>query len=93
MRWHFLSHKFARLLLPFALLIGGAACWWLPSPWREAALTLEGLITIVVFVDPFVPDRSSFKRVTSPVRAFVLLMAATFCAASILFRPARSFWK
>jgi len=93
MRWHFLSHKFARLLLPIALLTGGAACWWLPSPWREAALALEGLITILVLVDPFVPERSPLKRLTSPVRAFILLMAATLCAMSILFRPARSFWK
>jgi len=93
MRWHFLSHKFARLLLPFALLTGGTACWWLPSPWRDAAVALQVLIAIFVLIDPVVPDRSLFKRLTSPMRAFVMLMAATLCAASILFRPARSFWK
>lgn len=93
MRWHFLSHKFARLLLPFALLAGGTACWWLPSQWREAAVALQALIAILVLIDPVVPDRSLFKRLTSPMRAFVMLMVATLCAASILFRPARSFWK
>lgn len=93
MRWHFLSHKFARLLLPFALLAGAAACWWLPAPWREAALAAQSLIAILALADPAVGGQSPLKRLTAPVQAFLVLQAAALCAASILFRPARSFWK
>jgi hypothetical protein len=32
-------------------------------------------------------------RLTSPVRTFVVLMAAAFLAVSIVFRSGKDFWK
>ncbi|MGH9559752.1 MAG: glycosyltransferase family 2 protein [Bryobacteraceae bacterium] len=76
---HFVSHKFARLLLPFALLVLAIDAFWLPSPWMQAAVIAQALFYgMALFI--------------SPVRTFVTLMAATFCAASFLFLPARLFW-
>jgi hypothetical protein len=40
-----------------------------------------------------IPDAFPLKRLTSPIRTFVVLMAAALCAVSILVRPASSFWK
>ena len=66
---HFMSHKFARLLLPFALLVVAISSFWLPPPWMQAAVIGQLLFY-------------GMALIVSPVRTFVTLMAATFCAAS-----------
>ncbi len=77
MLFHFLSHKFARLLLPFAL-IGIAALslmqqvWWLVA--AQAAVLLLALRP-------------------GAARSFVVLMLATLQAASYLWRGPKGFWK
>lgn len=74
MLFHFLSHKFARLLLPFALLAALGlslvlGLWWLAA------------IQMLVYVLP------------GPARTFTVLMAATLCAVSYLWRGPKGFWK
>src|SRR5262249_43832090 len=90
---HFLSHKLARLLLPWALLVGFLASALLPAPWNlwvpAAQLAAYGL----ALLDPLVPDRGLPKRLTSAVRTFIVLMLASLCAVSILFVPARLLWR
>lgn len=93
MLWHFLSHKFSRLMLPFALLLLLAVSFALPQPYMGLLLAGQILFYSLAWLDSLLPDSFPGKRITSPIRAFVTLMAATFCSASILFRPARSFWK
>ena len=83
MLWHFLSHKFARLLLPWALLAALGASFFLPNPWNLVFAGGQVLFYSLALVD---------SRLTAPVRTFVVLMAATLWAGSIAFRPARSFW-
>lgn len=90
MWFHFVSHKFARLLLPFALLAMAAASFWLPARWRGLAVLGQALFYGFALIDPALPG--PLRRVTSPVRTFVTLMAATFCASSILILPKRRFW-
>jgi len=89
---HFVSHKLGRLLLPFALIGVAIGSFWLPQPWNTLALAAQGVFYGLAAVDLILPETSFLKRVTSPVRAFVVLMAAAFCASSILFRDARTFW-
>jgi poly-beta-1,6-N-acetyl-D-glucosamine synthase len=89
---HFVSHKLARLLLPFALLTALAAAPFLPEPWNLWALCPQVLFYLTASLDLAVPEGSPMKRLTSPCRTFVVLMAASFCAASILFRPKARFW-
>jgi len=38
------------------------------------------------------PETSPLKRLTSPARTFVVLMAASFRAAGILLRPKANYW-
>jgi cellulose synthase/poly-beta-1,6-N-acetylglucosamine synthase-like glycosyltransferase len=90
---HFLSHKLGRLLLPFALILIAASTFWLPSPWKGIAFGMQALFYALALLDPIVPQRSPVKRVTSPVRTFVVLMAAALCAVSILVVPAGWFWR
>jgi hypothetical protein len=38
-------------------------------------------------------EKNPLKKVTSPIRTFVVLMTASLAASSILFRPGDSFWR
>jgi poly-beta-1,6-N-acetyl-D-glucosamine synthase len=93
MLWHFLSHKFARLILPFALLLIAAISFWLPAPLNWLALLAQGAFYALALLDPIIPTSIPLKRLSSPIRAFSVLMAATLLASSILFRPAKTFWR
>jgi poly-beta-1,6-N-acetyl-D-glucosamine synthase len=79
---HFVSHKLGRLLLPFALIVMALSSFGLPGAWRVFALAAQGTSYL-----------SPIKRISSLARTFVVLMAASLCAVSIFFIPARRLWK
>ena len=89
----FVSHKLGRLLLPYACLLMAGSSFWLPAPWRALAFAGQGLFYALAFIDAWLPEGFVVKRLTSPIRTFVVLMAAAFCAGSILFRSHDYFWK
>lgn len=88
MWFHFVSHKVARLLLPYALLLMGVSSLLLPSPGRAVMLTVQGLFYVMALADVRVPASWRVKRCSSLARTFVVLMAAALCAppASVLER-------
>jgi poly-beta-1,6-N-acetyl-D-glucosamine synthase len=90
---HFFSHKLARLLMPYALIAAAAASFGLPAPWGRYVLGVQGLFYAMAAADCWMPGGSPLKRITSPVRTFVVLMAASLCAVSVLFLPGKYFWK
>lgn len=89
---HYLSHKVARLVLPFALLALLGSAWMLPYPWKWICGGGQVLFYGIAVTDRWLPDGSPWKRLTSPAWTFTVLMAASFWAASILFRPKADFW-
>lgn len=89
----FLSHKVARLLLPYALLLAAVTSFALEEPWRTAALGVQAAFYGLAFADLCVPGGFPVKRFTAPLRSFIVLLAAAFCAASILFQPPEDLWK
>lgn len=91
--FHFLSLKLGRLLMPFAFLILFVSTWGLPEPWRTAALIPQLLFYAFALLDFIVPERSPLKRLTSPVRSFLVLTAAALAAVAIFFVPAQDLWK
>ena len=93
MRIHFLSAKFGRLIMPFLLILVAFSTFGLPEPPRAMMLVAQGLFYLTALLDQWVPQRSVFKRVTSPVRTFVVLMAAAFLATKVFFVPAQRLWK
>jgi hypothetical protein len=89
---HFWSHKLGRLLMPFLLagiLIGTFA---LTRTWMLLSLGTQALFYMLVMVDPFVPEKTPIKRVTSMARTFLVLVAAALAAAGVLFQPKKEFW-
>jgi cellulose synthase/poly-beta-1,6-N-acetylglucosamine synthase-like glycosyltransferase len=90
---HFVSHKLARLLLPWALLVVAGTSCGLPDPWRAIAWGGQAGIYGLAALDGVLPESSWLKRVTSPTRTFVVLMAASLCAVAVLFVAPRKLWK
>ena len=90
---HFLSHKVGRLLLPFAMLAVAFASFFLLEPWRLLALAAQGGFYSLALLDLAIPEKTALKRLTSVIRAFVILTAAAFCALAVLVLPAQKLWK
>ena len=90
---HFVSHKVGRLLLPWALIAVFVSAVALPSPFAILALAPQIGFYGFALADPWIPEGSLLKRVSSPVRTFTVLMAAVLCAPFLLFTPAEKVWK
>jgi biofilm PGA synthesis N-glycosyltransferase PgaC len=89
---HFLSHKFGRLFIPYLLIGMAVAAFGLPSPWRGLMLVGQALVYSLALLDIWMPARFRAKRISSPVRTFLTLVAAAFLAPSVLFVPPSAFW-
>jgi cellulose synthase/poly-beta-1,6-N-acetylglucosamine synthase-like glycosyltransferase len=90
---HFVSHKLGRLLLPFALILMALSSFGLPGVWRACAILAQGAFYSLAGLDASIAGNWPLKRISSLARTFVVLMAASFCAVSIFFVPARRLWK
>jgi cellulose synthase/poly-beta-1,6-N-acetylglucosamine synthase-like glycosyltransferase len=94
MRFHFLSHKFTRLLLPWAVLLLFAATPALPSGFLRAILLAgEGGVLLLAALDWLTPRSSPFKRLSSPARTFLTMNAAAAMAVLVFFVPAQQLWR
>lgn len=90
---HFVSHKLARLLMPWAMIAAAVASFGLPAPWNVWAIGAQAAAYILALLDVWLPASFPLKRLTSPVRTFAVLMTASLCALAILFVPPRMLWK
>jgi hypothetical protein len=94
MRFHFLSHKFTRLLLPWAvLLLYGATPALHPGALRMFLLAAEGGVLLLAAMDWLTPRGSLIKRLTSPARTFLTMNAAAALAILVFFVPAQRLWR
>ena len=95
MLWHFLPHKFGRLILPWALL--GMVGFTLALPdalWRDVLLL--GYVTPVALgvLDSWIGRAAGpLKRLSSVCRMFLLMNVASVAATAVFFIPAQSLWK
>jgi cellulose synthase/poly-beta-1,6-N-acetylglucosamine synthase-like glycosyltransferase len=94
MRFHFLSHKFSRLVLPWALLLFAGASIALPaSRFRTVLLALELTFVLLAAANRFVPEGFPLKRLSSPAQTFLVMNAASLAAVAVFFVPAARLWK
>ncbi|MGB7762430.1 MAG: glycosyltransferase family 2 protein [Bryobacteraceae bacterium] len=94
MRFHFLSYKFGRLVLPWAiLLILGSTLALTDSRWRNFLLGDELILVALAVLDRFVPHAFPLKRISSPARTFVAMNAAALLAMLVFFVPPESLWR
>ena len=94
MRFHFLSYKFGRLVLPWAILLIWISTFALPaSSWRSFLLFDEWMLIGMAVFDVFVPRKFPLKRLTSPARTFMAMNAAAVLAVLIFFVPPEFIWR
>ncbi len=93
LRWPFCVLKFGRLLMPEVLLTCLLVSFWLPAPLRWFISAGQLLFYALAMLDVFVPEGSLFKRATTPIRAFVVLLTAALFAVSFFFTTPDKLWK
>ena len=93
MWFHFMSYKFARLMLPWIFVVLFVSSCFLPLPWRWAGMGVQAIFYTLAAVDPWIPDGLLLKRLSSVIRTFVAMLIAAIWGLSILVVPPRSLWK
>jgi cellulose synthase/poly-beta-1,6-N-acetylglucosamine synthase-like glycosyltransferase len=94
MRLHFLSHKFSRLVLPWAVLLVCSATLALDaSPFRSFLWIAEALLVAIALVDVLVPRKFPLKRITSPARTFMFMNAAALLSIMVFFVQPATLWR
>jgi cellulose synthase/poly-beta-1,6-N-acetylglucosamine synthase-like glycosyltransferase len=91
--FHFVSHKLGRLLMPYYLIALAITTPFLPAPWARVAFGVQAGFYTLALMDLIIPPDATVRRITSQIRAFVVLTAAAFCATSIFFVPAGKLWR
>jgi poly-beta-1,6-N-acetyl-D-glucosamine synthase len=91
--FHFVSHKVARLLLPYAVLLMAGSSLMLPEPGRTAILACLGACVAAALADIFVPASWRLKRCSSLARTFVVMMAAALCAPPASLLKLDTIWR
>lgn len=94
MRWHFLSHKFGRLTMPWAIVAVIGATAALPeSGFKTFLLIDEAALFAMATLDRFVPRWFPLKRLFSAARTFLVMNAASLAAASVFVIKPQTLWK
>lgn len=88
----YVSLKLGRLALPWAMLAVLVGSFGLPPPWRATALSVQAGFYLLAALDGVFPEMSAARKISSPARAFVTLLAAPVFALRIFFVPAESLW-
>ena len=93
MLFDFVSYKIGRLLLPW-LFVGMFACsFGLPGIWAPTAVGGQALFYALAGMDLLIPENLAIKRVTTPARTLVTLLAAAALAVSVMVVPPHRLWK
>jgi cellulose synthase/poly-beta-1,6-N-acetylglucosamine synthase-like glycosyltransferase len=91
---HFLSHKFGRLVLPWAILLAIVGTFLLPpSPVRWCLLGAEAFFCLLALLDRFFPKGFPLKRLSSPARTFVAMNTASIAGLAVFFIEPTRLWK
>ena len=93
MRFHFLSHKLARLVLPWAILLVVGSTLALPaSSFRTWLIASDLVFILIALIDRFIPNGFPLKRLSSPARTFIAMNAASLAAPVVFFIPPARLW-
>jgi cellulose synthase/poly-beta-1,6-N-acetylglucosamine synthase-like glycosyltransferase len=93
MRFHFLSGKYGRPTMPWLLLLVAVSSCWLPSPVSFWAVLAQCIFYGLAALDRKLPASFPLKRMSSPIRTFVMLVLSSVVALKIFFVPPRDLWK
>jgi len=93
MRFHFLSHKLSRLVLPWSIVGTIIGTLLLPdSAIRWSLLAAEALCFLLALLDRFVPLKVPLKRLSSPARTFLEMNVASIAGLAVFFIEPTRLW-
>ncbi|MGA3202251.1 MAG: glycosyltransferase family 2 protein [Bryobacteraceae bacterium] len=93
MRFHFLSHKFSRLVLPWAIVLVIVGTLLLPaSTVRWRLIGAEGIFFVLAAADGFFPKGFALRRLSSPMRTFVTMNVASMAGLAVFFVEPTRLW-
>jgi biofilm PGA synthesis N-glycosyltransferase PgaC len=92
MRFHFVSLKIGRLLLPYLLAALLVSAILLPAPWRWWMAAPQVAFWMLAWADPLFRPGSILKRISALPRAFAVLVSSAVFGLRILFVPPRKLW-
>jgi cellulose synthase/poly-beta-1,6-N-acetylglucosamine synthase-like glycosyltransferase len=92
MRFHFVSLKIGRLMLPYLLALLLAAALALPTPWRWIAALPQILFWVLALAEPWLGRVRALRKLTALARAFAVLVFSAVIALRVLFVPPRELW-
>jgi biofilm PGA synthesis N-glycosyltransferase PgaC len=93
MRLHFLSHKFGRLVLPWAILFAIVGTLLLPgSSIRWSLMAVEFIFFLLALIDGFFAKGFPLKRLSSPARTFVEMHVASMAGLAVFFMEPTRLW-
>jgi cellulose synthase/poly-beta-1,6-N-acetylglucosamine synthase-like glycosyltransferase len=94
MNWHFLSHKFGRLLVPWGLLVAAGATFALPESGFKTFLHVnEVLFLAMAGLAPWMPEGGRLKRLTGAARTFLVINAGALFALLVFVVPFGFWWQ
>jgi cellulose synthase/poly-beta-1,6-N-acetylglucosamine synthase-like glycosyltransferase len=93
MWFHYVSYKFARLLLPWIFLAAFVSGFFLDSPWKWIAVGSQLIFYGLALIDPWTAEKHSLKVLTAAARTVVAMLCATVLGLSVLFVSPKSLWK
>lgn len=94
MRFHFLSHKFARLVLPWAMLgVVGATIALPASPWRASLLTSEAAFVLLAVAGQILPRGFPLQRLGSAAYTFLSMNLAALLGLAVFFVTPQTLWR
>jgi poly-beta-1,6-N-acetyl-D-glucosamine synthase len=94
MRFHFLSHKSARLVLPWAILMTWLPAFLLPASPFQRSLAFDPLVLLALAsLDCWLPKSFFLKRISSPVRSFLIMNLAALLSPVVFLIPAGVLWR
>ncbi len=93
MRFHFVSGKYGRIVIPYCMIAAALATIGLPPYWRALAFWGQALFYGLAAIDGIVSDNVGLKKLTAPIRTFVVLMTASLAAVRVYFVQPTSLWK
>jgi cellulose synthase/poly-beta-1,6-N-acetylglucosamine synthase-like glycosyltransferase len=92
MRFHFVSLKIGRLLLPYLFIALLVSSLMLPLPWRWWMAGPQLVFWGLALADPLMPAGSFARKLTSVPRSIGVLILAALAALKIIFVPPRKLW-
>jgi cellulose synthase/poly-beta-1,6-N-acetylglucosamine synthase-like glycosyltransferase len=92
MLFHFVSYKIGRLALPWLFVGLFITSFGLPQPWGAILVLLQAILYGLAAIDLVLAPGSALKRLATPARTVVTMLAAAALAVSVFFVPPHRLW-